>query len=108
MAWGKYNVNTKVGNGLNVAVMKGQGNANIHVGDGLGINACYARNNAVVKIGNGDFYSFSATENGKLSSLFEHIKQTTLGVGAVRRSITWFTGRKLTRLAPIKAEARLM
>ncbi|KGM26673.1 peptidase C80 [Photorhabdus luminescens] len=81
VAWGKYNVNTKVGNGLNVAVMKGQGNANIQVGDGLGINACYARNNAVVKIGNGDFYSFSATENGKLSSLFEHIKQTTLGVG---------------------------
>ncbi|MEK9499312.1 MARTX multifunctional-autoprocessing repeats-in-toxin holotoxin RtxA [Photorhabdus sp. P32] len=81
VAWGKYNVNTKVGNGLNVAVMKGQGNANIQVGDGLAINASYARNNVVVKIGNGDFYSFSATESSKLSSLFEQIKQTTLGVG---------------------------
>ncbi|WP_198672902.1 alpha/beta fold hydrolase, partial [Photorhabdus sp. CRCIA-P01] len=81
VAWGQYNVNTKVGDGLNIAVMKGKGNANIHVGDGLGINACYARNNVVVKIGNGDFYSFSATESNKLSSLFEHIKQTTLGVG---------------------------
>ncbi|WP_387488962.1 MARTX multifunctional-autoprocessing repeats-in-toxin holotoxin RtxA [Photorhabdus sp. RM96S] len=81
LAWGKHNINAKVGNGLNVAVMKGQANANIHVGDGLGINACYARNNVVVKIGNGDFYSFSVTEGNKLSSLFEHIKQTTLGVG---------------------------
>ncbi|OCQ53515.1 Toxin B [Photorhabdus australis subsp. thailandensis] len=79
--WGEYNVNTKVGDGLSIAVMKGKGNANIHVGDGLAINASYARNNVVVKIGNGDFYSFSATESGKLSSLFEHIKQTTLGVG---------------------------
>ncbi|WP_036774514.1 MARTX multifunctional-autoprocessing repeats-in-toxin holotoxin RtxA [Photorhabdus australis] len=79
--WGKYNVNTKVGDGLSIAVMKGKGNANIHVGDGLAINASYARNNVVVKIGNGDFYSFSATESGKLSSLFEHIKQTTLGMG---------------------------
>ncbi|MCK3668324.1 MARTX multifunctional-autoprocessing repeats-in-toxin holotoxin RtxA [Photorhabdus noenieputensis] len=81
VAWGKYNVNTQVGDGLNIAVMKGKGNANIHVGDGLGINASYARNNVVVKIGNGDFYSFSATESDKLASLFEHIKQTTLGVG---------------------------
>ncbi|MCT8345383.1 MARTX multifunctional-autoprocessing repeats-in-toxin holotoxin RtxA, partial [Photorhabdus kleinii] len=81
LAWGKHNINTKVGNGLNVAVMKGNGNANIHVGDGLGIHASYARNNVAIKIGNGDFYSFSATESNKLSSLFEHIKQTTLGVG---------------------------
>ncbi|WP_434525499.1 MARTX multifunctional-autoprocessing repeats-in-toxin holotoxin RtxA [Photorhabdus asymbiotica] len=81
LAWGKYNVHTKVGDGLNIAVMKGKGNANIHIGDGLGINASYARSNVAVKIGNGDFYSFSVAESNKLPSLFEHIKQTTLGVG---------------------------
>ncbi|WP_118985842.1 MARTX multifunctional-autoprocessing repeats-in-toxin holotoxin RtxA [Photorhabdus sp. CRCIA-P01] len=84
-AWGEYNVNTKIGNGLNVAIMKGKGNANIHVGDGLGINASYARNNVVIKVGNGDFYNFSVAESNtqshKLSSFFEHIKQTALGVG---------------------------
>ncbi|KER05227.1 MARTX multifunctional-autoprocessing repeats-in-toxin holotoxin RtxA [Photorhabdus temperata] len=81
VVWGEYNANTKVGNGLNVAVMKGAGNANIHVGDGLGINASYARNNVAIKIGNGDFYSFSVAKSNKLSSLFENIKQTALGVG---------------------------
>ncbi|TDB59782.1 MARTX multifunctional-autoprocessing repeats-in-toxin holotoxin RtxA [Photorhabdus khanii] len=81
VVWGEYNANTKVGNGLNVAVMKGTGNANIHVGDGLGINASYARNNVAVKIGNGDFYSFSVAGSNKLSSFFENIKQTALGVG---------------------------
>ncbi|WP_445494562.1 MARTX multifunctional-autoprocessing repeats-in-toxin holotoxin RtxA [Photorhabdus sp. SF281] len=81
VVWGEYNANTKVGNGLNVAVMKGKGNANLHIGDGLGINACYARNNVAIKIGHGDFYSFSVAESNKLSSLFENIKQTALGVG---------------------------
>ncbi|OCA54794.1 MARTX multifunctional-autoprocessing repeats-in-toxin holotoxin RtxA [Photorhabdus namnaonensis] len=85
VAWGNFNVNTKVGNGLNVAVMKGKNNANIHIGDGLGVNASYARNNVAIKIGNGDFYSFSVaesnTQSNKLSSFFEHIKQTALGVG---------------------------
>ncbi|MGV7963463.1 MARTX multifunctional-autoprocessing repeats-in-toxin holotoxin RtxA [Photorhabdus tasmaniensis] len=80
VVWGEYNANTKVGNGLNVAVMKGSGNANIQVGDGLAINASYARNNVAIKIGNGDFYSFSVAESNKLSSLFENIKQTVLGV----------------------------
>ncbi|MQL49701.1 MARTX multifunctional-autoprocessing repeats-in-toxin holotoxin RtxA [Photorhabdus khanii] len=80
VVWGEYNANTKVGKGLNVAVMKGKGNANIHVGDGLGVNASYARNNVAIKIGNGDFYSFSVAESNKLSSLFENIKQTALGV----------------------------
>ncbi|MBS9423527.1 MARTX multifunctional-autoprocessing repeats-in-toxin holotoxin RtxA [Photorhabdus caribbeanensis] len=85
VAWGHFNVNTKVGNGLNVAVMKGKNNANIHIGDGLGMNASYARNNVAIKVGNGDFYSFSVaasnTPSNKLSSFFEHIKQTALGVG---------------------------
>ncbi|SGY96223.1 Autotransporter adhesin [Moritella viscosa] len=84
VAWGKYNVNTKVGDGLNVAVMKGKANANIQVGDGLGINASYAQNNVAIKIGNGDFYSLSVassnTESNKLSSLFDNIKQTILGM----------------------------
>ncbi|KMW72892.1 RTX toxin [Photorhabdus luminescens subsp. luminescens] len=85
VAWGKYNVNTKVGNGLNVAVMKGQGNANIQVGHGLDVNASYARNNVAIKIGDGDFYSLavasSNTESHKLTSFFDNIKQTVLGVG---------------------------
>ncbi|MCJ8349618.1 MARTX multifunctional-autoprocessing repeats-in-toxin holotoxin RtxA [Moritella sp.] len=84
VAWGKYNVNTKVGDGLNVAVMKGTANANIQVGDGLGINASYAQHNVAIKIGNGDFYSLSVassnTTSNKLSSLFDNIKQTVLGV----------------------------
>lgn len=85
LAWGKYNINTKVGDGLNVAVMKGKANVNVHVGDGMGINASYARNNVAIKVGNGDFYSLavasSNTKSNKLSSLFETIKQTVLGVG---------------------------
>ncbi|MCR9387270.1 MARTX multifunctional-autoprocessing repeats-in-toxin holotoxin RtxA [Vibrio metoecus] len=85
VAWGKYNINTKVGDGLNIAVMKGKANANIHVGDGLNINASYAQNNVAIKIGNGDFYSLavasSNTSSNKLSSLFDNIKQTVLGVG---------------------------
>ncbi|WP_017223230.1 MARTX multifunctional-autoprocessing repeats-in-toxin holotoxin RtxA [Moritella dasanensis] len=84
VAWGKYNINTKVGDGLNVAVMKGKANANIQVGDGLGINASYAQNNVAIKIGNGDFYSLSVassnTKSNKLSSLFDNIKQTVLGM----------------------------
>jgi len=74
-----------VGDGLNVAVMKGKANANIHIGDGLGINASYAQNNVAIKIGNGDFYSLavasSNTSSNKLSALFDNIKQTVLGVG---------------------------
>ncbi|NHB97619.1 MARTX multifunctional-autoprocessing repeats-in-toxin holotoxin RtxA [Photorhabdus stackebrandtii] len=85
VAWGEHNVNTNVGNGLNVAVTKGEHNANIHVGDGLGINAVYARNNVVIKIGHGDSYNLavaeSNTQSNKLSSFFEQIKQTVLGVG---------------------------
>ncbi|MBC8673904.1 hypothetical protein H2136_06290 [Aeromonas hydrophila] len=42
---GDYNLNTKVGDGLNVAVMKGKGNANVQIGDGLDITAAYARHN---------------------------------------------------------------
>jgi len=84
VAWGKYNINTKVGDGLNVAMMKGKANANIQVGDGLGINASYAQNNVAIKIGNGDFYSLSVassnTKSNKLSSLFDNIKQTVLGM----------------------------
>ncbi|MEZ9654411.1 MARTX multifunctional-autoprocessing repeats-in-toxin holotoxin RtxA [Vibrio splendidus] len=85
VSWGKYNVNTKVGDGLNVSVMKGKANVNVHVGDGLGINASYARNNVAIKVGNGDFYSLavasSNTSSNKLSTLFDNIKQTLLGVG---------------------------
>ncbi|MDB6370394.1 MARTX multifunctional-autoprocessing repeats-in-toxin holotoxin RtxA [Photorhabdus bodei] len=85
VAWGKYNVNTKVGDGLNVAVMKGLGNANIQIGHGLYVNASYARNNVAIKIGDGDFYSLavasSNTESNKLTSFFNNIKQTVLGVG---------------------------
>ncbi|NHB63655.1 MARTX multifunctional-autoprocessing repeats-in-toxin holotoxin RtxA [Photorhabdus sp. RW14-46] len=85
VAWGNFNVNTEVGNGLNVAVMKGKNNTNIHIGDGLGMNASYAHNNVAIKIGNGDFYSFSVaesnTQSNRLSSFFEQIKQTALGVG---------------------------
>jgi len=85
VAWGKLNVTTKVGDGLNVAVMKGKANVNVHVGDGLGINASYAQNNIAIKVGNGDFYSLavatSNTKSDKLSSLFDSIKQTVLGVG---------------------------
>lgn len=85
VAWGKYNLNTKVGDGLNLAVMKGNANANIHMGDGLDISASYARNNINIKVGNGDSYylaiASSNTKSQKLSSLFEGIKQTVLGVG---------------------------
>ncbi len=81
-AWGNNNINTQVGDGLNVAVMKGENNANIHIGDGLAINAAYARNNVAIKLGNGDFYSLAVSnvENNSLSSFFDNIKQTVLGV----------------------------
>ncbi|ERT11658.1 MARTX multifunctional-autoprocessing repeats-in-toxin holotoxin RtxA [Photorhabdus temperata] len=81
-AWGNNNINTQVGDGLNVAVMKGESNANIHIGDGLVISAAYARNNVAIKLGNGDFYSLavSNTESNSLSSFFDNIKQTVLGV----------------------------
>ncbi|WP_258224802.1 MARTX multifunctional-autoprocessing repeats-in-toxin holotoxin RtxA, partial [Aeromonas sp. HMWF014] len=82
-AWGDYNLNTKVGNGLNVAVMKGKGNANVQIGDGLDVTAAYARHNMAIKIGNGDFYSLalasSNTSSNKLGTLFDNIKQTLLG-----------------------------
>jgi hypothetical protein len=53
---GKYNLNTRVGHGVNVAVMKGDYNINVRYGDGMNIALAAGKGNITVKIGDGDFY----------------------------------------------------
>jgi RTX toxin RtxA len=42
---GKYNLNTRVGHGVNVAVMKGDYNINVRYGDGMNIALAAGKGN---------------------------------------------------------------
>jgi hypothetical protein len=88
---GKYNLNTRVGHGVNVAVMKGDYNINVRYGDGMNVALAAGKGNITVKIGDGDFYgamlevgtnkqSVTAKMKALMQGMLSNLKETAKSI----------------------------